>query len=285
MIPAVEDADALQVARVAARAGGRVALERLGKPGYISWKGHRDPVTGSTMEVQDAIVRVLRENTPEHGILTEEGPEDESIPTDAEHLWIVDPICGSLNYAQGIPYFAVSIGWRSRGNIRAGVVYDPCRDELFAATHEGAVTLNGAAVGVEQIAEGYEAFEKSWLGMDWPASGKRRDDTFRVVAVMAPQVTSLTAMGSPALGLCNVAAGRLHAYWHLDLRIWDIAAASVILRRAGGTLTDSTGASWLHGNGGYIASNSIIHGWTLRCLQQTFEADRRASTRPQPMEG
>jgi myo-inositol-1(or 4)-monophosphatase len=78
-------------------------------------------------------------------------------------------------------------------------------------------------------------------------------------------------VGSPALGICSVAAGRLHVYWHLDLRLWDVAAASLILRQAGGVLTDAQGGSWLHSDGGYIASNNIVHGWTHRCLQQVFE--------------
>src|SRR5579864_6734609 len=73
--------------------------------------------------------------------------------------------------------------------------------------------------------------------------------------------------------LCNVAVGRLHAYWALELKIWDIAAAAVILTRAGGTLTDEYGNSWLHSPGGYIASNSVIHGWTMRCLQRVLERD------------
>ena len=90
-------------------------------------------------------------------------------------------------------------------------------------------------------------------------------------AIMVRQVVTLNAMGSPALGLCNVASGRMHAYWALDLKIWDIAAGALILTRAGGTLTDAHGASWLFSDGGYIASNSIIHGWTMRCLQRVLE--------------
>src|SRR5207249_3590607 len=101
-------------------------------------------------------------------ILPEEGPEDEALPLDAERLWIVDPICGSLNYAQGIPYFAVSVGLRSEGAIRVGAVYDPCRDELFAATVGTRSTLNGESITVQQISEGYDAMEKAWIGTDWP---------------------------------------------------------------------------------------------------------------------
>jgi len=130
----VEDRAALGVAARAARAGGEVALARLGQPDYQRWKGHRDIVSGASLAVQEAILEVLRRETPDFGVLAEEGPEDEPLPLDAEHLWIVDPICGSLNYVQGIPYFAVSIALRTQGALRVGAVYDPCRDELFSAS-------------------------------------------------------------------------------------------------------------------------------------------------------
>ena len=270
----VEDEQALAVAIRAARTGGQVALARLGKPDYQRWKGHRDVVSGSTLEVQDAIINVLRTETPDFGILAEEGPEDEPVPLDAEYLWIVDPICGSLNYVQGVPYFAVSIALRAHGAICVGAVYDPCRDEMFAATLSGGATLNGEPAHVQQIAEGYEAFEKSWVGFDWPRDKNKLDQALQVAQVMAGQVIWMNAMGSPALGLCSVAVGRTHAYWALELKIWDIAAAALILTRAGGTLTDEYGNSWLYSPGGYIASNSIIHGWTMRCLQRILERDK-----------
>ena len=267
----MEDGQALEVALRAARRGGEVAMARLGKPDYMRWKGHRDVVNGATIAVQEAILDVLQHETPAFGVLAEEGPEDEAVPLDAEYLWIVDPICGSLNYVQGIPYFGVSIALRTRGSIRVGAVYDPSRDEMFAATLTSQATLNGQTIGVQQISEGYDAFEKAWVGTDWPHQQDRFDQAMEVAAIMARQVISLSAMGSPALGLCNVACGRLHAYWALDLKIWDLAAGGLILTRAGGTLTDDHGNSWLYSGGGYIASNSVIHGWTLRCLQRVLE--------------
>jgi len=270
----LEDAEALEIATRAARAGGQVALVHLGQPDYQRWKGHRDLVTGGVVAVQSAILDVLRSETPSFGVLAEEGPEDEPLPVDAEHLWIVDPICGTLNFAQGIPYFAVSIALRSRGALRAGVVFDPAHDELFSASLSSSATLNGSSISVQQISEGYDAFEKAWVGADWPRDLDRLDDALRIATIMARQVIVLNTYGSPALGVCNVAAGRLHAYWALDLKIWDLAAAAVILTRAGGTLTDEHGASWLYSQGGYIASNSIIHGWTLRCLQRVLQKEK-----------
>ena len=257
----------LETAVRAARRGGEVARARLGDPGYLKWKGHRDVMSEASLQVQEAVVSTLLAGLPDSGVLAEEGPEDAPVPVDATHLWIVDPICGSLNFVQGIPHFGISIALRSEGNIRVGVVYDPCRDELFEATTETPTTLNGRKIVVQQISDGTEAWSSAIVGTDWPHSGERREQAGLIVGLMVDQVSDCSLMGSPALGICNVAAGRLHAYWHLDLKIWDIAAASLILQRAGGLLTDAQGMTWLYSDGGYIASNVVIHNGTLNCIQ------------------
>lgn len=258
---------ALEVATRAARNGGQVARARLGSPGYLKWKGRRDVVSEASLHVQEAIVSTILAEFPDAGVLSEEGPDDDPVPVDAEHLWIVDPICGSLNFVQGIPHFGISIALRFEGTIRAAVVYDPSRDELFEATTGSGATLNGRPIVVQQLSEGLEAWNRAVVGTDWPPSGERRKQARLIVDAMVDQVTECSLMGSPALGICHVAAGRLHAYWHLDLKIWDIAAASLILERAGGVFTDADGMSWLHSDGGYIASNGVIHGSTLNCIQ------------------
>ncbi|MDE3077819.1 MAG: hypothetical protein KGJ86_20550 [Chloroflexota bacterium] len=276
----MDDQEALEIAIEAAIEGGKVALDHLQAPGYQRWKGARDVVPEAAYAVQEAVVKAIRSRRPDDGILAEEGPEDEEVPVEADCLWIVDPICGSLNYAQGIPLFAVSVALRMRGSIRVGVVFDPCRNELFEATLEGPARMNGELIVVQQIAEGVEAFERSWLACDLAPDGERRLDSLKALDIMSRQVVSVNVFGSPALALCYVAIGRLHGYWTLDAKIWDVAAAGLILVRAGGTLTDAEGASWLHSDGGYIASNSVIHGWTLRCIQPVTEARRRAGAPP-----
>jgi len=265
---------ALEAAVNAARQGGQVAKVRLGDPGYVKWKGDRDVVCEASFQVQEAVVSALLQEFPDTAILAEEGPEDAPLPVDAEHLWIVDPVCGSLNFVQGIPHFAISIALRSGGSICVGVVYDPCSDELFEATAETPATCNGRKIYVQHTLEGSEAWESAIVGTDWPRGGERRQQARLIVGLVADQVGECNLMGSPALGLCYVAAGRLHAYWHLDLKIWDIAAASLILQRAGGILTDAEGVSWLHSEGGYIATNSVIHGWMLNCIQSVLHFPR-----------
>lgn len=258
---------ALEIAASAVRRGGEVARARMGDPGYLTWKGNRDLVSEASLHVQQAIVAAIQRSRPDDGILAEEGPEDAPLDVGAERLWIVDPICGSLNFAQGLPHFGISVALRAEGRIQAGVVYDPCRDELFAAASGGPATLNGRTIIVQQISEGTEAWSGAVVGTDWPRSDDRRRQARSIVGLMTDQVLECTVMGSPALGFCSVAAGRLHAYWHLDLKIWDIAAASLILERAGGTLTDAHGMTWLYSDGSYAATNGIVHNSLLNCLQ------------------
>lgn len=271
--------NALDVAEKAARSGGKIARERLGSLGYIKWKGLRDPLPEAALAIQEAICAEIDAAFPGASILAKEGPDEAPMPVDAGELWVVDPLCGGMNYAQGIPWFSLSVALRAEGNVQLGVIYDPCRDELFAATLATPSTLNGKKIFVQQISEGQEAWTASIIGADWPHSGPTRDKTRLVVGLMLDQVNELNMMGSPALGLASVAAGRLHAYWHMDLSIWDVAAASVILQRAGGVLTDINGNSWLHSQGGYIATNGVIHGWLLNCIQSVLQFSASTETR------
>jgi myo-inositol-1(or 4)-monophosphatase len=256
--------DDLEVAARAARAGGQVARAHLGNPLSYSWKGHRELVAGASLRVQDAIFAAIREQRPHDALLGEEGDADEPLPLAAERLWIVDPIDGSLNFFQGLPLFCVSVGLRDHGSYRVGVVYDPCRDELFQAGLGSGARVNGRPIYVEQTGEGPDAYERSLIGTDWPGSIERRAQAFALASVLATEVVSLTALGSPALGLCYVAAGRLHAYCHVDLKLWDVAAAAVIVQEAGGVLTDLRGGAWQYSDGGILASNGVIHGSVLR---------------------
>ncbi|MBU6423764.1 MAG: hypothetical protein KGQ88_07010, partial [Chloroflexi bacterium] len=198
---------------------------------------------------------------------------------DAERLWIVDPICGSQNFIQGVPLFAVSIALRVRGQLRVGVVYDPVRDERFAAADGAPATLNDRPIAVRTTAEGPEFWEKSWVATDLPPGDERRDEAYETFEIISTDVTSHRVLGSPALSICYVAAGRLHAYWTLDAKPWDVAAAAVILESAGGVITDADGGSWLHSAGGYVAANPTLHKSCLGRVMQVRE--RHGRMRPQ----
>jgi myo-inositol-1(or 4)-monophosphatase len=253
----------LDTAILAARAGGQLARERLGKPGAERHKGPRDVVSDAVLEIQDRIVAVIREKFPEDHFLLEESaaPHDPQ----AEPLWIVDPIDGSLNFLHGLPIFAVSIAYRAQHSYQVGVVYDPCRDEMFHAISGRGAFVNGRVIQVDPFSDGREAWEQAIVGTDWRGDDAGIRKALRLARFVAGETFQLVVLGSPALGLCYVAAGRLHAYYGLDhLKLWDVAAGTIILKEAGGIMTDVEGASWEHAEGGYLASNNVVHGWLNR---------------------
>jgi myo-inositol-1(or 4)-monophosphatase len=271
----------LQVAQQAARVGGAMAREKIAEPGqHFSWKRSRDPFVAQSLPVQDAILATIRESFPDHAILAEEGPEDEEMPVGADPLWIVDPICGSLNYMHRDPGYAVSVGFLADGAWQVGVVYEPERDAMYSAIDGRPARLNDRQILVDQFADGVEAFQRAVVGIDWPGDMEARKEMLTVVGTLVPVVLSVRVIGSPALGLCYVAAGRLHGYSALDLRPWDVAPAGVILQAAGGTLTNFSGSSWYHSpDGGYVASNSIVHGRLLQSAGAVLALRRLAAAR------
>jgi len=255
----------LQVAIRAARAGGELALSRLGNPGYMRWKEPGELQAGATIEIQQKIVQVIQEEFPTHKFLVEESddPQDDQ----ADPLWIIDPIDGSMNFNQSLPLFAISIAFRAEGRYELGVVYDPCNKEMFHAIFNKGAYLNGQPIFVDKLSEGEDAYARAFVGTDLTGNFEDRKLALIVHRFLGSEVTQLWTLGSPTLGLCYVAAGRLHAYYCLKLGLWDVAATGVILREAGGTLTDITGGSWLFSRGGYLATNGVIHGSMLRGIQ------------------
>jgi len=273
----------LQVAQRAARAGGALARENIDAPNqHFTWKRSHDPFVAQSLVVQDAVIATIREAYPDHAVLAEEGPEDEEMPVGADPLWIVDPICGSLNYMQRDPNYTVSVGFLADGAWQVGVVYEPERDAMYTAIEGRGARLNGRQIVVDQFADGVEAFQRAAVGIDWPGDQDARKEMLTVVATILPVVQSVRVIGSPALGLCYVAAGRLHGYSALDLRVWDVAPAAVILLNAGGSLTNFAGSSWYHSpDGGYVASNSVIHGRLLQSAGAVLALRRLAAARGQ----
>ena len=261
-----------EIAMRAAREAGTLARASSGNPGYQQWKGARDLVVGSVFPVQERIIEIIRSEFPDHAILAEENEEQPS--ADADPLWIVDPIDGTQNFSQGIPHYAISIAYREEGIYRVGVVYDPNTDEMFHAIQGRYARLNNTPITVRQVAEGEDAYNQAVIATDLPGGVDARLHNLRIASILADQCISLNVIGSPALALCYLAAGRLHGYFSLAPQLWDVAAASVILDESGGVLSDIRGGSWLHRTAGYIASNRVIHGWILRACIGVMDPHR-----------
>jgi myo-inositol-1(or 4)-monophosphatase len=263
----MDDAARLEIASRAAREAGRVALAHVGNPLYFKLKARRDLFVGASLLVQDTIRDVLLADFPQDGFLAEEGPEDEPLPVNAEHLWIVDPIDGSTNFFRGLPAFAISIAYRDASGFKVGVVYDPNRDELFSARSGAGAFLNNERITVHFAGEGEDAYDSSLIGTDLPGDTEGRVNGLRAAMHVGNRMLGLVMLGSPALGLCYVAAGRLHAYFNLKLQLWDVAAAAVILQESGAIFTNGAGSSWLYSDGSYLATNGRLHGGMLRLLK------------------
>lgn len=265
-----DDTRLLETAIRAARAGGQLALSRLSDPGYQKWNGSRELLPEAVLDIQKRIVDVIRQEFPDDRVLLAEtetpeitsdpGQREETRNEETDSAWLVDPLNGSLNFFYGFPVFAVSVGYRAEGSYRVGVVYDPCRDELFHAVVGQGAFLNGQRIGVRQFADTYEVLRSAMVGTDWAGSDDQVNQAFQLGRFVAGQVLQIRILGSPILGLCYVASGRLHAYYGLaHVKICSVAAAAVIIREAGGYLSDIDGQDWVHGGEGCLASNGGIH--------------------------
>jgi myo-inositol-1(or 4)-monophosphatase len=266
----VDDENVLEllgIAERAARAGGEIARARLGDPGYLRWTADRDLLTGAGQEVEDAIVRLLHQECPSSAIVGSSSAEE----TNGSLSWLIKPISGSLSFWRGVPIVASSIGCRGPGGYLAAAVYDPNRDEMFTAAAAQGAKLNGRALAVATATdvgprESRSALRDALIGTDWPTHAEYRGEHLALTNGLASRTRALYVLGSPVLGLCYVAAGRLDAYYHLALRDAEVAAAGLILREAGAVFTDRQGASWLYSHGDYAASAGALHDALLERL-------------------
>lgn len=248
------------VAELAARTGGQTLIEKFHAARDIRSKGLRDIVTDADVASQEAIVAIIRQHFPDHGLLSEEGL---SANDDSDYIWVIDPLDGTVNYAHCLPAFAVSVGLVAHGEPLVGIVFDPLRDYLFVAERGQGATLNGQPIHVSACANMANAV----VGLDWARAPTLRARVLDSLNQVAPVVGTVRAIGSAVLALCYVAAGWLDAYFHFALQVWDSAAAGLIVREAGGALTDPHGAAWTYTQPACVASNGIIHSTMLDLMR------------------
>lgn len=228
----------------------------------ISFKGEINLVTDVDRLSERTAVSVLREAFPDHGLLAEEEAREENR---SGYLWIIDPLDGTTNYAHGYPSFSVSIGLEREGEVVLGVVYDPMRDELFTARRGAGACLNGRPIKVSANDKLIRSLLATGFPYDRATSAENNLGHFNAL-IMASQ--EIRRSGSASLDLCGVAAGRLDGYWELKLQPWDVAAGSLIVREAGGMLTDLSGTRFSIRDSVIVASNGRIHGQMLDILNR-----------------
>jgi myo-inositol-1(or 4)-monophosphatase len=253
----------LEVAVDAARRAGDLLLGRLGSLRQIDYKGSpSNIVTEMDRQAETLIVERIGGQFPDHAILAEEGGGRAG---SARHRWIVDPLDGTTNYAHGMPFFAVSIALEIDGVVARGVVYDPNRQECFTVLRGGGAFLNGAPLRVSDTA----TLDESLLSTGYPYDIRKiRDNNLAEHAAFMVRCRSVREMGSAAINLALVAAGRLDAFWELKLGPWDVAAGCLMVEEAGGRATNLDGGPVDLSLPAVVASNGKIHGEMLATLRE-----------------
>jgi len=255
----------LNVMIKAAQRAGRNLKRDLGEVEHlqVSLKGPRNFVTAADRKAEEILRTELAKARPNYGFLGEEGGAHSG--SDTSHRWIVDPLDGTTNFLHGIPHFAVSIALERDRGIVAGLVYNPANDDLFVAERGKGAYLNDRRIRVAARARLAEAVVACGL----PHYG--RGDLARARAeIFAAQqnFAGLRRYGAATLDLAWVAAGRLDGYWERDLSPWDLAAGSLLVREAGGFVSDCDGNDAIMTKGEIVAGNETMHRELLRLLKE-----------------
>ena len=256
------------VARAAVDDASQRLREAFGAPTPIEYKGAVDLVTAVDREVEALVAGALHAAFPDHLVVGEEASSGRppARPRAGQYAWYLDPLDGTTNFAHRHPHFAVSLGLALDGALLLGLVADPLRGELFAAVHGQGATLNGESIRVSHTAELDHALLATGLPYD------RREHPDRYLGVIRAFVLSAQGIrraGSAALDLCYLACGRFDGYWEWGLSPWDTAAGALIVREAGGRVTDFADRPFDPYGRQILASNGAVHAAMAQLLLVT----------------
>lgn len=255
----------VNIAVNAARAAGNIIIRAQDRLDTIkvSKKQPNDYVTDIDQQVEQEIIKIIRKAHPNHAVIGEESGE--SSGSNDEYTWIIDPIDGTRNFIHGFPQFAVSIAIRRKGKIEHGVIYDPVRQELFSASKGKGARLNDHRMRVSTC----NKLEESLLGTGFPSP--RSEDQVqaytRALQTLLPICGDIRRAGSATLDLAYIAAGRLDGFWELDLKLWDLAAGTLLIKEAGGIVCDIDGSDNFLKSGNVVAGNPKILKLLLKAVQ------------------
>jgi len=245
-----------------ARQSGAILREGYSKEHEVSYKGVIDLVTEIDHQSEAYLLGEVQRDFPDHHIFSEESGV---IQGDDEHIWYIDPLDGTVNYAHNIPIFSVSIAYAHKGVLALGAVYDPMRDEMFLAERGKGATLNGKAIHVSSTME----LQKSLLVTGFPYDAwNTAQDNFANFIKFGKLSQGVRRLGSAAIDLCYVASGRFDGFWELALKPWDVAAGGLICEEAGAQVTNVDGKSdYISSPQSVVATTPGIHERMLQELQ------------------
>ena len=220
---------------------GAIQLARRASGFHVDKKGTIDLVTEVDLECERMCRAILAERFPDHDILAEEMSRDPQQPSTSTHRWVYDPLDGTTNYAHGLPIFCSSLALQIDGRTVVGAIYDPTRAELFTAERGAGAFLNGQRLHVSGAAELIDALLVTGFPYD---VHKHTADLVTMFGAFLGRARAVRRLGSAALDLCYVAAGRFDGYWEQHLWPWDVAAGALIVAEAGGTVTGMDGSEF-----------------------------------------
>jgi len=257
----------LEIAVKAVKLAGQIVVEHLGKISQkdIDIKQASDFVTVVDRESEKIIIDTIREYFPDHLFLAEESLKECGKET---YRWIIDPLDGTTNYIHSYPVFSISIALEYGGEIIVGVILDPLRDELFLAKKRAGAFLNGNPIKVSEVS----TLRESLITTGFPFRSKEMIDPYlKLFKNLFLKVSDLRRAGSAALDLAYLACGRCDGFFELGLSPWDIAAGSLLIKEAGGIVTDfREGDSYLR-TGNIVAGNPAVHRKILEEVRKVFE--------------
>jgi myo-inositol-1(or 4)-monophosphatase len=231
----------------------------------IEIKSQNDFVSEVDHAAEQAIIEVLKEAYPQHSILAEESG---AVDTGSEYQWIIDPLDGTTNFLHGFPQYCVSIALLVKGAISHGVIYDPTRNDLFTASKGGGAFLNDRRIRVSKTLQLKDAL----LGTGFPF--KQFDKFDQYIAMfkdLTPKCAGIRRPGSAALDLAYVACGRYDGFWEMGLSPWDIAAGALMIKEAGGLVTDFGGEDQYLANGTIVTATPKVFPALLQSVQAHYK--------------
>lgn len=258
----------LETATEIAREAGALLAHHFERGIAYELKGEYDLVTEADRASEQLVVERLHSYFPGHSVLGEEGGMRDKA---GEYCWYVDPLDGTTNFAHGYPAFNVTLGLERNGEMIAGVVYDPVRQEMFTAELGGGAYLNGRRIRVSKSAK----LETALLATGFPSRKRHENVNVHFFHQVAMVSHGIRRSGSAAIDLAYVACGRLEGFWEFGLNPWDMAAGLLLVAEAGGRATDMRGGPPDLRGPHVTASNSLIHGELLELFGEVFAGQYR----------
>ena len=242
---------------------GDIQMSFIDSGFQVSHKGTIDLVTEADVAVETMFRQMIADRFPDHTILAEEFGED-AATRGASHCWVFDPIDGTNNYAHGLPIFCSSLALEIDGRGEIGAIYDPTRRELFVAERGRGAFLNGKPIRVSSRSQLVESMLVTGFPYD---IHKRIPEIVGLFGEFVGRARAVRRLGSAALDLCYIAAGRMDGFWEQDLKPWDIAAGAIIVEEAGGKVTDFAGETFSSRRHQLLATNGKVHDEMVEITQ------------------